>query len=335
MILIFSSTTDVHLGGVEVFNEELKILLDERNIEFYNVPSISKNKIVDYFYRIMGSLFIIIKNYKRIDFILVNYGNFIDVLALPFLKLSFKHIRVIVHVGESWKHLESKLTKNITTLFLKMFVKKVYIISDVQREFLSHKSIEKIHTIINKKFLEKEKLNTSEDKYLLYLGRICEEKGVKDLIAVYSELKKTMNIPYLKLVGAIEDDFKEHLVKIIDLNKVRDHVLILDPVYNIDKKIELIDNALVMIYPSRKDAFPLTIIESVSRGIYTLATSISETKNFIDYNEFLFEPGNRNDLKNKLVNLISNKKALKDKRSFLQKKSLIYAKGNIVNEIFE
>ncbi len=46
MILIFSNSTNVHLGGVEIFNEEFEILLKNENIEFYRVSSITKNKII-------------------------------------------------------------------------------------------------------------------------------------------------------------------------------------------------------------------------------------------------------------------------------------------------
>ena len=281
------------------------------------------------------SLIFVARKYKRINFIIVNYGNFIDILALPLLKLSFKQVHVIVHVGESWQHIKNKALKNITNFILETFVKKVYIISETQRKFLYHNRIEKIHTIINKQFLKKPKFITHETEYLLFLGRICMDKGIEDIIAVYSELNKTIDLPYLKLVGPIDESYKKHLVRILKMYKIHNRVTILPPISDTNKKIELIDNALILVYPSHKDAFPLTIVEAVSRGIYVLATSISETTNFIEFDEFLFEAGNRNELRKKLVNLISSKNSLKNKSAYLQTKALRFANGNIVKEIFK
>lgn len=335
MILIFSSSTNVYLGGVEIFNEEFEILLENYDIEFYRVPSYTNKKIIDYGYRILMSIIFVLKNYNKINFIIVQYGNFLDVLALPFLKLSFKSIRVIAHIGVSWKHINNEITKIITNCFLNIFITKVYIITEEQRKFLSHKNITKIHTIINKRFIEKEKLKNCNEKYLLFLGRVCKEKGIEDLIVVYSELNKTMNLPMLKIVGPIEETYKRQLHNLLDIYKIQNRVLILNPVYNIDDKIELIDHAFIVVYPSHKDAFPLTIIETFSRGICILATAISETKNFIEFDEFLFESGDRIDLKNKLSNLIFHNDAFENQINFMQKKSMKYARGSIVKEIIE
>jgi len=334
MILIFSNSTNVHLGGVEIFNEEFEILLKNENIEFYRVSSITKNKIIDYGYRILKSFFYAIGNYKKIDFILVQYGSFLDILSLPLLKLSFKPIRIIAHIGDTWKHIKNEKTKQLTNFILKKFVRKVYIISDEQRTFLCHKNVKKVHTIINKEYIEKEILKSQDEKYLLFLGRICPEKGVEDLIAVYSELNKTMNIPILKIVGPIEENYRKHINKLLKINKIQSQILILNPVYNIDDKIELIDNAFILVYPSYSDAFPLIVVEAFSRGICILSTAISETKDFVEFDEFLFIPGDQNDLKKKLKKLLLNENSIEKKISKMQNKSIKYAEGNIINEIF-
>lgn len=335
MILIFSNSTNIHMGGVEIFNKEFESLLNNDKIEFYRVPSITKIKIIDYVLRISKSLFYILMNYKKIDFILVQYGNFLDILILPLLKLSLKPIRIIAHIGDSWKHIRNTKTKKITNFFLKIFVENVYIITDEQRSFLSHRNISKIHTIINKKYFEKEISNNSNEKYILFLGRICPEKGIDDLIAVYSKLNKEINLPHLKIVGPIEESYEIHVNKLLEINRIQNQVLILKPVYDIDEKIELIDNASILVYPSYADAFPLTVIEAFSRGTCTLASAISETKNFIEFDEFLFVPGNQNELKNKLKNLLFNKESFNNEINTMQNKSMKYAEGVIVKEIIK
>ncbi len=335
MILIFSNTTNINLGGLEIFNEELENLFKHNEIEFYRVRSITNIKLIDYPYRLIRSIFHIFSNFKKIDFILVQYGNFLDILTLPFLKISLKSIRIIAHTGDSWKHIQNNITRALTNLILKIFVQKVYLISDEQRSFLTHRHLKKIHSIINKKYIENKTFTNIHEKYLLFLGRICSEKGIDDLIVVYSELNKTINLPKLKLAGPIKQSFRRHINKLLDTYKIHDQIVILNPIYNIDEKIKLIDGSSFLVYPSHSDAFPLSVIEAFARGKCILASSISETKYFIEFDKFLFIPEDRNDLRNKMKNLILNPNSFKNEINFMQRKSLKYANGNIINEILE
>lgn len=334
MIVIFANSTTIHMGGVEIFNEELESLFKDNNIEFYRAPSLSSKKFFDYGYRILHTIFFVFKNYKKIDFIIVQYGNFLDILSIPLLKLSFKKIRIIAHVGDSWKHIKDKNMRSLTNNILRIFVQQVYIITDEQRTFLVHKNMKKIHTMINKKYRVKEKIDCRDEKYLLFLGRICPEKGIDDLIAVYSELNKTLDLPILKIVGPVETSYLKHINNLLVDNGIINKVFILDPIYNVDEKINLIDNAIVLVYPSYADAFPLTVIESFSRGTCCIATAISETKNFIEFNEFLFAPGDLIAIKDKLQMILLNQNLYIDKVIYMQNKSIKYADGAIINDIF-
>lgn len=335
MILIFSNSTKFNIGGLEIFNEELEALFNNNQIKYFRIPSITKNKFIDYPYRIFLSVIYVLMNFGKTKFVLVQYGNFFDILALPFLKLSFKPIRVIAHIGDSWKHVNMRLTKKTTGHFLTNFSNKIYIITDEQRSIIDHKNIQKVHTIVNEAFL-KLPLNVSpNEKYLLFMGRVCIEKGIDDLIISYGQLTKTMQLPKLKLIGPITKSYKKHILKLINRYNVQDQVSILKPVYNLEEKIKWIDNAILLVHPSYSDAFPLIVIETFCRGICILSTEISETKNFIEFKEFLFSPGEIEEMKKKIKDLLLNQNNYSDQIMHMRNKSIKYTEGHIVKEIME
>lgn len=333
MIVIFSNSTKNTMGGVEIFNEELEMLFLKNDIESIRIESNSHNKIFNYLIRVFFTLKLIYFNYKKTDFILLQYGNFLDILVLPLLFLSFKKIKLIAHIGDSWKHINNKLLRYITNLHLKIFVNELFIITDEQRIFLKHKNTTKIHTIINEKYLNEN--NYPNNDYLLFLGRICKEKGIEDLISVYSTLNKRKSLPILNIVGPVDSEYKKEIDKFILNENLEKKVFIQKPVYDINKKIELIDNSKILIYPSYADAFPLTVIETFARKKCCLATKISETKNFIEFDDFLFIPGDKEDLLIKLENYLNNSILYNEKLEIMYRKASQYAKGQIVNDIIK
>lgn len=333
MILIVSNSTKNTMGGVEIFNEELESLFSERNIENYKIESSFTNKISNYLYRTLFTLIYSYKNFRKVDFILIQYGNFLDILILPILFFSFKKIKIIAHIGDSWKHINNQILNGITNIFLNIFVDTLFIITDEQRKFLKHKRTKKIHTIINKDFLTKPKIKKHNTKYILFLGRVCKEKGIEDLIEVYLQLSLELNIPKLLIVGPITNEYKNYIEEILEKKDLKNSIIIQKPIYDIEKKIELIDDSHILIYPSYADAFPLTVIETFARKICCIATRISETKNFISTDELLFEPGNRNELYIKLKKYIKDPLIFESDLSIMYEKSIKYAQGQIVDDM--
>ena len=329
MIIIFSKGIETFLGGLEIFNQEFENLLKNRSINFYRVKNISNKTIIDYSYRIFST--IIHSWLKKPKFILVQYGNFFDTLSLPFLKLGLKKIKVIVHTNKTFKHLQNKFLLNLTRQIFKFFVDEVYIITEEQKEIFQHKNTTKISTIINNQYITQKKATSSEEKYILFLGRVCLEKGIEDLIKVYQKLLDTYDLPLLKIVGPVEKNYLKKLENIITSEKIK----ILSPVYNLTDKIKLIDLAEILVYPSYTDAFPLTVIESFARKTCCLATKIAETKYFIEFDEFLFLPGNLEELEYKLLNYLKNKEKYQNYLEIMQTKTLKYGNGTIIDEIFK
>jgi glycosyltransferase involved in cell wall biosynthesis len=121
---------------------------------------------------------------------------------------------------------------------------------------------------VNHVFLEK---NPDDEPYILYLGGLRKIKGVDILLRAFSIIKK--DFPRLKL--KIAGDGKEinnlkALSVELGISKHIDFLGIVHGVY----KIELLQNALFLVCPSRYESFGIVILEALASGIPVIAGSV-------------------------------------------------------------
>lgn len=98
----------------------------------------------------------------------------------------------------------------------------------------------------------KRKVNSMKENYVLYFGRISEEKGIIDILHLFDDMKIN-----LKIIGAGPD-----VEKIAETKYVK----YLGPKYN-DELFDYIQRAKLVIQPSKGfENCPMTIIESFACG---------------------------------------------------------------------
>ena len=336
-IIIYVNNVTHILGGVEVFNFNLEKSFKKNKILFkpvYKIKFLIKFKIIR---ELLSVIKLIFKTKsKSTKFLLIHQSSFLEIIFLPLISLFFKDVRLLSHVGCSWKHISDKRLLRLTNFIINTFISKLYIISNDQDNFFNHHNKCKIDSIIDYNFYEFKSLaNSNEEGYILYLGRICKEKGLTDLVYAYELLKRNnqkITIPKLKLIGPVSEDFKNSLLNVIDsLDFEREAVEILPPVYDIKQKLKLIDNSIFGVYPSYYDAFPLTPIEFFSRKKLCLTTSIAESKYFIKEKFLLFTPGDIIGLSSKMSELVNPTINYLDdeKINSTVLKAINMAKGNI------
>jgi len=288
--LLYCNDSNYIIGGVEMFNRNLEFAFEENNLQYktvYKVNHLNKFAII----REIVSLIklIVISRKLRYDYLLLHHSNFFSILILPFLSIFFSDIKTLCHVGTEWKHIKNSGLRKFTIYFLKKYTKKCFVISDTQISFLKDVDVEKINSIIARGFInipinKKEKT----DDYILFLARVCREKGIYDILNLYK--KNYENLPKIKICGPIIDDKTRDFIN-STIEKCKNKIELLDPVYDIEEKIQLIDKSIFGIYPSYYDAFPLTPIEFFSRGKMCITSNISESVNFIKDINLLITPG--------------------------------------------
>ena len=129
-------------------------------------------------------------------------------------------------------------------------------------------------------------------------------KGIEDYINIINIINEDDNNFHFHLAGQQGD------LSISDVNSqinITDNVTIVGPVYN-DNKFKFLSSLDVLLYPSKDDTFPLSILEAMSQGVYTISTNVGAISEILNnpitgmvINEFDYIETVINVLKNNLV----------------------------------
>ena len=98
-------------------------------------------------------------------------------------------------------------------------------------------------------------------KEVLFLGRIAPVKDVETLIRAAKLLPKIN----FEIVGSAEEEYLKLLRGLMDKLNVK-NVKIIPPVYDLKKKIKLIDEHKIFVLPSKREAMPQALLEAMARG---------------------------------------------------------------------
>ena len=144
------------------------------------------------------------------------------------------------------------------------------------------------------KDLEILKLLDPKSKYILYLGRLVEKKGLESLINGFAEFSK--NSDY-KLIIAGFGNLEAKMKKLVNKKKLH-HKVIFTGKVGLPKKKALFENSEMLIVPSDSisglpvsEGMPVTILEGLYFGKLVLASSQTNCEDVIEngINGFVFE----------------------------------------------
>jgi len=149
----------------------------------------------------------------------------------------------------------------------------------------------------------KDKFFKNDFLKLTFIGRLAEEKNLEFLI---SSLDKWNYKKWdLKIIGTGQRE--KVLKKIVFEKNLKDKIYF----YGFQKNIEkfIMDSDLIVL-PSKKEGFGLSIVEGFSYGVPAIGTNVGGIKEIIDNkkNGFLFESNNQDELVDLLNIIIKDKK---------------------------
>lgn len=172
-------------------------------------------------------------------------------------------------------------------------------------EFIKNKLVEggypkdKMITIRNFISAAKNEVVPKKKEYILYFGRLTEEKGIKLLIEALPEKAHLI----IAGTGQLADYVKEQNKKNIEYVGFKSG----------QELRTLIEEALFSIYPSKwYENSPFSIIESISLCTPVVAANAGGNPELIDdqINGLLYKNNDANDLRSKIEYLLNNRKAL-------------------------
>lgn len=152
------------------------------------------------------------------------------------------------------------------------------------------------------------------DNYAVYMGRLSREKGLFTLLRAWEGITGFT----LKIMGdgAIRNELENFVIQ-KEITNVEFLGFIEGP-----KRFEILKKAMFMIFPSEGyESFGHSIIESFTCGIPVIASKIGAVTELVKEgkNGLLFEPGNIEDLRKKILYLIENPKLIIPMRRYARK----------------
>lgn len=137
--------------------------------------------------------------------------------------------------------------------------------------------------------------NLEKDSYILFLGRLVPEKGLRYLIKAFTRIRTDKK---LVIAGGTSDtdDFMKEIQKMAD----GDGRIIFTGFVQGNVLDELYSNAYIYVLPSDLEGMPLSLLEAMSYGNCCVVSDIDECKEVVEDKAVVFNKGDVIDLKEKL-----------------------------------
>ena len=240
------------------------------------------------------------------------------------VKLLFGKVVLTVHdvtsfADENESTIISKFIYNLTDIvlthnaFSKNEIIKVTSISSNNIYIIPHGNYTPFISIQNDKNNSKEILNLPKDKtILLFFGMIKKVKGLEILLEAFKKVVDTNSDIVLLIAGKPwEDDFDEYQ-KIIDRNNLSKHIILhtkFIPHEDV-KHYYCVSDLVVLPYKKIYQSGVLMMTLSYERP--AIVSNLPSLMEVISDNEngFLFETENSNDLSDKLIQILADRKKL-------------------------
>lgn len=150
------------------------------------------------------------------------------------------------------------------------------------------------------------KFGLEKDDYILYLGRLVPEKGLRYLVEAF----KNVNTDKKLVIAGGSSDTDEFTNEIKEMAKDDDRIIFTGFVQG-EELDELYSNAYVYTLPSDLEGMPLSLLEAMSYGNCCLVSDIDECASVVEDKAMVFEKSNVTELKDKLQLLCVDEELVK------------------------
>lgn len=157
-----------------------------------------------------------------------------------------------------------------------------------------------------------QKWNLEKEKYILTVARFIKHKGIHYLIQAFNELNQKSKVKDWKLAivgdAPYSDPYKKMITKLAEINPD----IIFTGYQTKEALAQLFSNAYLYVHPSEFEGLSITILEAMGYGRCVLCSNIPENLEAIGNFGFSFKNKDVKDLKNRLLDLTSKPKLVKD-----------------------
>lgn len=149
--------------------------------------------------------------------------------------------------------------------------------------------------VIREANIIKYKFGLEKDDYILYLGRLVPEKGLRYLVEAF----KNVNTNKKLVIAGGSSDTDEFANEIKAMANGDDRIIFTGFVQG-EELDELYSNSYVYTLPSDLEGMPLSLLEAMSYGNCCLVSDIDECASVVEDKALVFEKSNVEQLKERL-----------------------------------
>lgn len=139
------------------------------------------------------------------------------------------------------------------------------------------------------------KFGLEKDSYILFLGRLVPEKGIRYLVEAFKQVKTDRKL----VIAGGSSDTESFMEELKELAKSDERILFTDFVQG-EILDELYSNAYLYTLPSDLEGMPLSLLEAMSYGNCCLVSNIPECTEVVEDKALIFKKSDVNDLRKKL-----------------------------------
>jgi glycosyltransferase involved in cell wall biosynthesis len=155
--------------------------------------------------------------------------------------------------------------------------------------------------------LIKKEFGLEKDNYILFLGRIVPEKGLRYLIEAFKNVSTDKKL----VIAGGASDTDEFMNELIEMSKDDERIIFTGFVQG-QMLEELYSNAYIYTLPSDLEGMPLSLLEAMSYGNCCLTSDIAECTEVTDNKAVSFAKSDVIDLKEKMQQLCDDEKMVKE-----------------------
>lgn len=312
----FSRYNDVEVeiinGGKKVGEEKFK-LNDSIKVSYINMEHKDlNNKGVMSKARHMLNIYLSMRNYfKNYSFssnknIVVAFGHAPSCM-LPFLIKKQKNVRLIGSQHNPITY--SKLYSLFREYSLNKLDKYILLSEGMKIDLLKNYNLGNVEIIENPNTLINPIYTNYNNNKVISVGRLTEQKGFDILLEIWSKVVKKQKEWSLEIIG--EGPGKKKLLDKIKKHQLQDSVRIKGFTNQIEREYSDSD---LFVMTSRYEGFGLVLVEAQGCGLPTIAFDCPFGPKHIINNEedgYLIKFGDNQEFADKLINVMENKKLLR------------------------
>ena len=190
----------------------------------------------------------------------------------------------LIVLGETWKH----SMRNIG------FISKIFILPNPIDDNFS-----------NQHFLSPFQ---SQKITFLFVGRICEPKGIPALLQAMSKVQNNNEDVRLILVGPEENPRDLKRMRALASEILHDKCYeFAGPMYG-EEKVKMFSESDIFVFPSNCENFPLVVIEAMAAARPIICTPVGAVPEYLEHGEscLFVRPGDPDDLAQKIEWMLAN-----------------------------